>query len=60
MNTASNLNIPYNKLLPQNKDISEIVEHAIKSSENHSSIVAIKKIEIQIINFLLNLLQRKR
>ena len=42
MNTASNLNIPYNKLLSQNRDISEIVEHAIKSFENHSSIVAIK------------------
>ena len=32
----------YNKSLPQNRDISAIVEHAIKNFENHSSIVAIK------------------
>ena len=43
VNTATDLNISYNKSLPQNKDISEIVEHAIKKYfENHSSIIAIK------------------
>ena len=42
MNTASSLKMSYNKSLPQNRDISAIVEHAIKNFENHSSIVAIK------------------
>ena len=43
INTASNLNTPYKKSLSQNRNISEIVEHAFKNFENHSSIVAIKK-----------------
>ena len=34
--------ISYNKPIPQNRDISEILEHRIKNYENHSSIVAIK------------------
>ena len=42
VNTASRLKISYNKSLPQNRDISKIVEHAIKNFENHSSIIAIK------------------
>ena len=42
VNTASSLKISYNKSLPQNRDISKIVEHAIKNFENHSSIIAIK------------------
>ena len=42
MNTASSLKISYNKSLPQNRDISKIVEHAIKNFENHCSIIAIK------------------
>ena len=40
-NTASSLKISYNNSLPQNRDISKIVEHAIKTLENRSSIVAI-------------------
>ena len=42
VNTASSLKISYNKSLAQNRDISKIVEHAIKNFENHSSIIAIK------------------
>ena len=42
VNTASSLKISYNKSVPQNRDISKLVEHAIKNFENHSSIVAIK------------------
>ena len=41
-NTAYSLKISYNKSLPQIRDISKIVEHAIKNFENHSSIVEIK------------------
>ena len=36
-NTASSLKISYNKSLPQNSDISKIVEQAIKNFESHSS-----------------------
>ena len=42
VNTASCLKISFNKSLPQNRDISKLVEHAIKNFENHSSIIAIK------------------
>ena len=42
VNTASSLKISYNKSLPQNRDISKLVEHAIKNFENHNSIIAIK------------------
>ena len=42
VNTASSLKISYNKSLPQNKDLSEIVKHATKIFESHSSIIAIK------------------
>ena len=42
VNTASSLKISYNKSLPQNRNISKIVEHAIKNFENHSSLIAIK------------------
>ena len=42
VNTVSSLKISYNKSLPQNRDISKIVPHAIKNFENHSSRVAIK------------------
>ena len=42
VNTASSIKISYNKSLPQNRDISKLVEHAIKNFENHSSIIAIK------------------
>ena len=31
VNTASSLEISYNKSLPQNRDISKLVEHAIKN-----------------------------
>ena len=42
VNTASSLKISYIRSLPQNRDISKIVEHAIKNFENDSSIIAIK------------------
>ena len=37
VNTASSLKISYNKSLPQNRDISKLVEHAIKNFEIHSN-----------------------
>ena len=42
VNTAASLKISYNKSLPQNRDVSKLVGHAIKNFENHSSIIAIK------------------
>ena len=42
VNTTSSLKISYIRSLPQNRDISKIVEHAIKNFENDSSIIAIK------------------
>ena len=42
LNTASSPKTSYNKSLPQIRDISKLVEHAIKNLENKSSVVAIK------------------
>ena len=37
VNTASSLKISYDKALSQNRDISKLVEHAIKNFEIHSN-----------------------
>ena len=59
VNTASSLKISYNKSLSQNRDISKLVEHAIKNFENHSSIIAIKNNRNPNDQFSFNQSQRK-
>ena len=58
VNTASILKIAYDELLPQSRDISKTAKHAIKTFENDSSIVAIKKNTNPDDQFSLNLSQK--
>ena len=55
-NTASNRKLPCKKSLPQNRDISEIVDHAVKNFQNHGSIVAIKNNFVKHFKNLQNVL----